>query len=550
MGRADGAARRAEGDASVTPAAIAKPAAALPGTLSAPALWVCYLLGGGLALSPLLAASIPTLIDYPSHLARMAILAAPDASENYIVHWRLVPNLAMDLIVPPLSHVIGLELAGRVFLALLLLQLLGATAWLHRVLHGRIGLWPLVSILFLYNIVLYYGFLNYLFGLGTALLVFGGWIRSAAWPIWPRLVLFSLLAALVFVLHLFAFGVYGLLIGAYELGRLVARRRISGGGLPDFLLVFVQFIPALALWLANAAAEGSRRTVYGVLLDKLAALAAPLNFNDFGAIAAPLVLCVFFVALRRGGLRLAPAMRFPLAIGGIAAVLMPVWLYGSWGADLRLPVALAFVAIASTEPRFSSRATALAAALAMAMLMTLRVAEIAGAWGIADRHFDEFRQAIRGLPRGARLIVAHPDDPTDLRFGDAYAIFPTEIMLYRHMDELAVIDRDCFVPYLGMVLGPVDEAPRNEGLYVRQGVEMSWGELSASAYMQVSEAETRTIDGFRYWYDWPDKFDYLLMIDFGDRLSELPPYLTLWHQGSFFSLYKVSAPSRSSAQGN
>lgn len=531
----------------MTVLATPKPAAALPETLSAPILWLCYLVGAGLALWPLLSASIPPLIDYPSHLARMAILAAPGASENYVVHWRLVPNLAMDLIVPPLSHLIGLEPAGRVFIALLLLQLIGATAWLHRLLHGRVGLWPLISILCLYNIVLYYGFLNYLFGLGTALLVFGGWIRSAAWPIWPRLLLFAVLAAIVFVLHLFAFGVYGLLVGAYELGQLADRRRNSGAGPADFLRIFVQFIPAAAFWLANASDGGSRHTEYGAVMDKLAALAGPLNFNDFGAIASPLALIALLFAVWRGGLRIAGPMRLPLAICGIAAMLMPVWLYGSWGADLRLPVAVAFVAIASTRPHFSSRTAAIAATAAVAILMTLRAAAIAGNWDMVDQRFAEFRQAIRDVPRGARLIVAHPDMETDNRFRDAFAIFPTEIMLYRHMDELAVIDRDCFVPYLSLVLAPVEEAPRNQGLYLHNSIERSWSELSAAAEVKLPDAAPHDREGFHYWYDWPDKFDYLLMLDLGDRMSDLPPYLTLWRRGSVFSLYKISAPSRSSA---
>jgi hypothetical protein len=55
-----------------------------------------------LTLSPLLFTSVPPLVDYPDHLARMWILV--HGSENYQANWHLLPALAMDLIVPPLAH--------------------------------------------------------------------------------------------------------------------------------------------------------------------------------------------------------------------------------------------------------------------------------------------------------------------------------------------------------------------------------------------------------------------------------------------------------------
>src|ERR1700691_5191783 len=67
-------------------------------------LLAAYLVFGALALSPLLWTAVPPLIDFPNHLARMSVLANRDpaaaVTANYVVHWRLLPNLAMDLIVP------------------------------------------------------------------------------------------------------------------------------------------------------------------------------------------------------------------------------------------------------------------------------------------------------------------------------------------------------------------------------------------------------------------------------------------------------------------
>jgi hypothetical protein len=66
---------------------------------------------------------VPPLLDYPNHLARMHILLNIPHSEVlqsfYEIQWAVIPNLAMDLIVPWLgifvfsfalyrnSHVLG-----------------------------------------------------------------------------------------------------------------------------------------------------------------------------------------------------------------------------------------------------------------------------------------------------------------------------------------------------------------------------------------------------------------------------------------------------------
>src|SRR5215470_1427129 len=88
---------------------------------------VLFAILGAAALSPLLWVEVPPLVDYPNHLARMWILAhgaeISDLARNYAIHWRLLPNLGMDLVVPVLSRVMPIEEAGRVFIALTMLTL-------------------------------------------------------------------------------------------------------------------------------------------------------------------------------------------------------------------------------------------------------------------------------------------------------------------------------------------------------------------------------------------------------------------------------------------
>src|SRR5579862_10047729 len=95
------------------PAAAALPpsSASARGTLR---LLAASLILVPLTLSPLLWASVPPLVDYPNHLARMWILvqngALPELARNYVVAWRVLPDLAMDLIVPALARIMPLEI--------------------------------------------------------------------------------------------------------------------------------------------------------------------------------------------------------------------------------------------------------------------------------------------------------------------------------------------------------------------------------------------------------------------------------------------------------
>lgn len=253
------------------------------------------------ALSPLLWADVPPLVDYPNHLARMWILfqggRIPELTSNYLVQWRLLPNLAIDLVVPALTQIMPLEVAGRVFIALTLLALVAGTATLHYALHGRLSLWPMCALLFIYNMALFWGFLNFLFGLGMFLLSFSAWIATARWPIVPRLIVFAAVASALLVLHLFSFGMYGLSVMSYELGRRIDARGLSFSALASWCGLGLQFIPALLLWAASVKNGGPNLISYGSLVEKLLAAVAPVTFGVAPVLldGLLLILCAGFL---------------------------------------------------------------------------------------------------------------------------------------------------------------------------------------------------------------------------------------------------------------
>lgn len=44
----------------------------------------------------------------------------------------------------------------------------------------------------------------------------------------------------------------------------------------------------------------------------------------------------------------------------------------------------------------------------------------------------------------------------------------------------------------------------------------------------------------RFWVDWPDRYDYVLVTHFGTAGNPVPSRLALLHAGSFFDLYRVT----------
>ncbi len=537
---------------SVGPTLPAAPPLPEARTLRVAAGIALYLLLGALTLAPLLCAAIPPLVDYPNHLARMWILLhagdIPALAQNYVVHWRLLPNLAMDLVMPALAHILPFEQAGRVFIAVTMALPVLATVALHRALFGRVGLWPLCALLFVYNAALFWGFLNFLFTQGVALLAFAGWIASERWRTEVRVVLFSAAAALLVVMHLFAFGIYGLLVAFYELGKLMATHRWSAERAMALAVRLAQFGPAALLWFAGSGNGGPSYIHYGGLYDKLYAIMAPATFGwwalpfDLGVALAALVFLLY--ARRSPAFKLSPLMRMPVAALIIAAMLMPSWMSGSWLADIRLPVTLPFVLIASTRLEAPRRSVIAGFAVVALALFGTRLWLVSQVWRDADRHFAEFRAASRALPEGARLLVVQ----TSIAWNDGFieGISPylaiREKPTYYHMPLLAVIDRSAFIPYLFSGWTPVHPSARNVGRFRTVDSPIAPQDLidgASSAGTEPSATSLNVLGEPPYWRDWPRKFDYVLWIDFDPPSTPPAPHLQPYADGSFFRIYRV-----------
>ena len=127
--------------------------------------------GGGCAAAAGLSQS-PGAAFVLASLPRDTILA-----RFYAPHWSIIPNLALDLVAPPLIHVLPVHVVGRLLIAAaVLLPVLGTVAYNPPRLPG--GRWWSFGVgLIAYDNCLLYGFLNFLISIGLALLLAATWLR-------------------------------------------------------------------------------------------------------------------------------------------------------------------------------------------------------------------------------------------------------------------------------------------------------------------------------------------------------------------------------------
>lgn len=509
-------------------------------------LWVAGAYGavGLLAVLPLLLVPVPALVDYPSHLARVALRAAGD-SRVYETGWALVPNLAFDLVYPALHAMAGTYGGGKLFVALcLLLPILGVAA-IARALYGRAGLWPLVAVVLVYHSSLAWGFLNYVFTAACALLAFAGWIASERWR-WPgRLVLFGGVATALFFGHLAGLGVYVLCVLPYQ----AWRWRTGEAGGAAWVPALGQFVVPGVLWLVwRAGAAGSiSGTVWGGLWHKVQALLSPALF--FGGPFDVVVLAVFVMVvaggLASGALRLHPALRWPLLAMTLVAIVIPHSLRGFQGVDLRLPVMIACLLVAGVRPTGRKGPALVVGGVVLLLLGGAREVSITTDWLETNRDYAAFRRAAEALEPGSRLLVAQRQEGMTGWVTEARPFAP----VYWHMSALAVIDRDAFSPVLFTEKGaqalwprPAYEevdGPRAGPICLRDLVAAADPGADRQALLAASCQAGLKAAG-DYWIGWPEHFDYVLWVHLGEGGNPLPSLLEPVAEDEVFALYQVN----------
>ena len=494
-----------------------------------------------LAAIPILTQPLPPIEDYVNHLARMHVMASVDTDHDlarfYEIQWQIVPNLMMDLIVPPLAHLIGVYKAGQVFTLAAFALILTGTFALNRALFDRWSLLPLIAAPLLYNYMFLIGVMNYMFGIGLALWATAAWIflRERAWP-W-RMAASAAFGIALFFCHLFALGVYGLALLAVEIARLWSRRtRPLGPRLVDFVATGLPFLPVLPLLLMSPTWKLSGENTWFSLgkLDGLKYVVEVYSdtvaFMLIGAFAVGIVW-----SLRHRLLRFHPVGLMLLAVGGAVYMALPRMMFATYMADQRLPIALAFLLIACINIDMRHPLVRRGFLALVLILLVVRVIEVDVNWASLSSNTIEFRDSLKRIKRGSTVLVVYADGAS----GD-----DVRDLGLAHAPCLAMIERSALVTTAFTVEG-------KQVMHVRPAyrdqVDTADGDPPTLSQI-VLAAEKHLNSKSAYWDGWDRRFDYVYVLFTEDEaINPAPDRLKLLNDGARFQLYKVIKPSLAQA---
>ncbi len=488
------------------------------------------------SLLPVLLTPIPAMVDYPNHLARMYILSqdgTPGANPYYQVAWALYPNLAMDLLVPRIARLTGVEAATRLFLFLSQLLIVGGAVFLERVVKGRIQLAGFAALMFLYCLPFTWGFVNFEFGLGVALWAIAVYlmVMERGWPV--RLAVNAVFVVALFAAHFFSLGIYGATLGFYELWRARDRKASFRAIALRLAMLAIPVVVLFGVMQLTAGSVGSEGTAWHFEFKPIWPFRIMNGYNLTVSAATMLALmALLYVAARRGVLKLEPAGIW-LATGfAFLYLAIPSMLFGTSFVDLRvIPAAAliipAFCSLVLPGPRWTIAALAVVAAVILANL-----AVVFAVWLSYRADYADIIESFRKIDRGSLVVVGSSGEGEDPPFSDltqypmAYA--PT----------LAVHYADAFVPNLFTEVGkqPVQPRAAVRRLAIPYGGPVPMRVLAAIAAGQTLSGIPPFI---RTWYR---DYDYLYVL--GPRTANPLPNLLEELAGSRrFVLYKIRRTS-------
>jgi len=507
-------------------------------------LAAALVLAACILIVPLWCVHSPAMPDYPAHIAGFYLIAAGGHAQSlssfYDVHWTLVPNLGAEIIVPVLAQLIGLESAAKLFLSIAVAMWVLGPAAIQRALLGRTDAAPLAGAFFAYNANFTWGFFNYYFAAGLCFVMFAAWIATVGRRGVAAFAGFALAVLALYICHLVAAFIFLVLIGCFEVPRLLAERpfdikTLARRALTSALVLVPGAIACLFFKPAGAASGEILFDFADTIGDRFAA--AIQSYFDQPAYLLTGALAIFVLAgLLYGKLRVHPAMKIPVIVLAILTLAAPEWALGGWGVHLRLPGVFGAVLFASIELDLGRWLAAVAAGLLLAGL-SWNASLLEQDWRVYDQQYGEFRSALRQVPEGSKIVTVL----------DGEAMDTASDQPYWHMAEFAIVDRDGFTPLMFATKGQhiVQLKPPFGAIAAasaQQGSPPDVSELGDLA-AGLSQNDPDIDDVFPYLKFFQCHFNEAVIIHGEGEPSAVPAFLTLRHAGSFFSLYDVHPTS-------
>ncbi len=508
-------------------------------------------------LVPVIITPVPPLTDYPNHLARCYLLAFGDSDQAlgqmFSRQWQIIPNVAIDLILPRLMHVFSPLTAGRIMLVFcLLIPTSGAIALNHAYFRRR-SLWQIASGFAAYNALFLMGFMNFAIGIGVAMWGAAAWVRYRESHSWASVLFAAFLSPVLFFFHLFGLCFYALLVGSYEFFITFVRWSSKGVNirfaLHRVIMFAVTMIVPLILYLLSPIEKLSLDPVWPSFSRKIYfAFGWILEYSRLfdlfvaASLVAFLVFCVMNgrAFISKAGLVAATALC-------CVYLVTPFAFKGVYFVDTRLPVMLGFMIFAAFLPRGLTSNQRYVALAFFAVLLVTRISFVSRVWVESQRDLDDVRSVVQAVRVGSRVLVADVTGSDNPGWYESMPIsrrIPEVAPTYWHLASFVLLDRRAFWPN---IFADASQQPIavKEPYRELQAVRSALPNYVDLTRRQFAEDE---LEHFPFLAEWQQKFDFVLLLNAEGvpNLSQfLPDRLRVVDSRGIAALFEVRKADRS-----
>lgn len=505
------------------------------------ALLACFFIILTLVLFPITQFEIPPLgYDYPNHLARLYIISniRHDGflQHYYDLDWQVIPNIAIDVIVPAIAELAGLFLAGKIFIFVIFVLIFTGVHSVHFAVYRRLSVTPLICGLIIYNSVMAHGLLNYTFGIGVMLWGIAAWLFLREKSSLLRATVSILFVLATFFAHLAAFGLYALGLLAIELYRLSAGRKNNRRStLLDVAVLCVPLavVPLLmavsptgqhlaAVSWVSSGCTSTPLTCYFLVKIKGIRWVFEAYSKTSDVIALTLILLGAFAMWRRQWLRAHPMAAWLACAAFLVYFALPTEAFGSSLTDVRLPVGMALLMIGFIDIQLPNRKALYLFMCALCGIVLLRITTVLDVWRIYNMEWSEIRSSFRHIDRGSKILVARSGTLAD-------------VATVESVPCLAVVERSSLTSLVFAVHG--QQILRLRSLYVDKLTGYSDAPVSVDDLISVN---LESPGGRPYLAKWMDFYDYLYILQRDDHpAGNIPDNLQLLDSGRRYQLYRI-----------
>ena len=470
-------------------------------------LWV---LGGHILLfvfaaAPLFLHLAPPFLDYHNHLARAYVIQNPAAFEGvYAVQWQIAPYILSDLTYQLFASLWPIYQAGQYFTVFCNALIVLGVVLISRKLHGRISAATLLVYFFIYNMAMILGLVNYLLGMGVALISFYLWLcvrdHRFAWPVLGIILLVN------FFVHAISFGCLGLLIAAYEVLPLLRQPRQAaqraGAVLAAALPCFIILLLAPRATLSGGTSWPDTQSMGLVFTASTAIAGGPELF-----LLSLLLPALWFA----GVIKFREGFGGPVVLLAAFSFLLPHTLMGIVFFGIRLPIFLSFLVCAVTSFAGQRR-------IITAIVLTIMTLLGLYNFGALNKMIDECGAKHALFVKELAAIKLDPRQSIQVVNRSAAACeLGGDVFYFAHA---AVIDKQAFIPFLYTVIPPLKPA----GLYADLH-QTDVQAITYEAFMQQTAADHH-------------RYRYVLVFDDQNRPNFSSRDFKLIGQGTFFKFYE------------